>query len=207
MTNNALASRSRAAAQLGVMALSLGVIAIPPLAVCLSGNTSADALWTALRLVALEAFSLIFCNIVTGAFRPLLNRVFRGRAVQSCHTFTGATGFGLAIAHGIMVVIFGISGYRVAPLWMGPAILAVLAVVIATAIARRRLRRAWRWIHRLNYVIFAAILAHAMMLGNDLIAQPLLRACLWVYATVVVVGFAYRLILLLVAPRRPLRPA
>lgn len=205
MTNNTLAGRRRAAAQVGLMALSLGVIAIPPLAVGLSGSASADALWAALRLVGLEAFSLIFCNIVIGAFRPLLTRVFKSLALQRCHTSTGVAGFGLAIAHGIMVVTFGISGYRVAPLWMGPTVLVVLAVVIATAMARHRLRRAWRWIHRLNYLVFAAILIHALLLGSDLATEPLLRACFWVYSAVVVLGFAYRLILLLRTSQRPAR--
>jgi DMSO/TMAO reductase YedYZ heme-binding membrane subunit len=168
----------------------------------LSGSASADALWAALRLVALEAFTLVFCNIATGAFRPLLNRVFKGRGLQSYHTVTGATGFGLAVAHGIMVLIFGTSGYRVAPLWVGPAVLAVLAAVIATALARRRLRSAWRWIHRLNYLVFTAILVHGTMLGSDLATQPLLRICFWVYAAVVVAGFSYRMALLLKTSRR-----
>ena len=202
MANKALTGRTRVAAQACLTVLTLGIIVIPPLAVGLSGSASADALWTALRLVALEAFTLVFCNIATGAFRPLLNRVFKSRALQNIHTVTGATGFGLAVAHGIMVLFFGTAGYRVAPLWVGPAVLAVLAAVIATAIARRRLRGVWRWIHRLNYLVFAAILVHGTMLGRDLGTQPLLRVCFWVYAAVVLVGFVYRMALLRATSRR-----
>ena len=203
MPNKALTGRGRVAVQAGLAVLALGVIVIPVLAVSLAGNASADSLWTALRLIALEAFTFIFCNIVIGAFRPLLTRVFKGRALQTWHTATGGVGFGLAVTHGIMVLVFGTSGYGVAPLWVGPAVLAMLAVVVTTAMARHRLRNSWRWIHRLNYLIFAAILVHGMVLGSDLGTQPLLRACFWVYAAVVVAGFAYRLSLMLKTSRRP----
>jgi len=83
------------------------------------------------------------------------------------------------------------------------AFIAGLAVTIGTALARRRLRSAWRWIHRVNYIVFAAVLVHGLMLGPDLAAPPLLRTCSWVYAAVVATAFVYRLALLIRTAPRP----
>ena len=101
-------------------------------------------------------------------------------------------GFAAAAAHGLMAFVFGISGYTTAAVWVGPSVLVVLMVVIATALTRRRLRRSWRWVHRLNYVIFAAVMTHGLLLGYDLRNEVFLKAWFALYAAVVVVGFAHR---------------
>ncbi len=176
----------------GLVLVGLALVAIPALAVGLSGTTSVDGLWTGLRLVALEAFTLIFVTIVLGSYRPLFNRVIRPRVVQRLHLATGLIGFFLALAHGLMTLGFGLSGYSRA-WWIGPVVLVVLAGVILTALGRRRLRRSWRWVHRLNYFVFAAILVHGLLLGSDLSGGVWLRIWFAVYAAVVLAGLAYRL--------------
>lgn len=171
----------------------MATLLIPPLAVALSGSASADALWTALRLAALLAFTLIFLSIASGAFRPWANRAFKPRVVQGFHQASGLTGLGLAATHGLMVLVFGLTGYTPAALWVGPAALLLLATAIVGALRRRSLRRSWRWIHRLNYLVFAAILVHGLSLGFDLRSQLLLRVIFSIYAAVVVAGLVYRL--------------
>jgi len=158
----------------------------------LSDTVSADPLWTTLRLAALEAFTLISANLVIGSFRPLFNRLARPRTVQRLHVTLDFAAFALALAHGVMAAVFGIAGYQTAPVWVGPAALALLACVIVTALTRRRLRDVWRWVHRLNYAIFAAVLAHGLILGYDLRSGLFLKVCFAVYAAAVAAGLFYR---------------
>lgn len=174
------------------VAIALVLLAIPPVTVALSGTGSADALWTILRIAGLLAFTVVFANIVIGAFRPFFNRLAKPRLVHRVHQFTGLAGFSLAVAHGVCVFVFGIAGYRPSAFWVGPAALTVLAIVIATALLRTRFRRSWRWIHRLNYAIFVAALVHGLVLGADLRTDLFLKVCAGIYAAVVVAGFTYR---------------
>jgi hypothetical protein len=185
--------RARVAWQVALVAVGLVAIVIPPLVIGRSGTASADPLWTTLRLAALVAFTLICASLIVGAFRPLLNRVAKARVIHRLHVAIDLTGFSLALAHGIMVLVFGISGYSKPPVWLGPTVLALLVLVILTALNRKRLRRAWRWIHRVNYLIFVAVLVHGLSLGFDLRSSVLLKAWFGVWAAVIVVGLAYRL--------------
>jgi len=194
---------SKAALRIGLIAAGGGCLVVPPLAVSLSGTASADGLWTGLRLGALWALTLLFANIVTGAFRPWFSTVFRPRSVHRFHQTVGLAGFALALAHGVMTVIFSIAGYPTAPVWLGPVALALLALAIVAALVRAKWRRRWRWIHRLNYLIFFAVVAHGLMLGADLSEEPLLQVWVGVYAAVVLAGLSFRTIL---RPRRPNRP-
>ena len=187
------AGSSRTAVQVLLIVLALGVLAIPIVVVVASGTASLDATWTFLRIAALLAFSLIFLNIVTGAFRPFFNRVYKARAVQRFHVATGLAGFSLALAHGILAFVYGITGYNTGAVYIGPIVLVVLTAAILTALTRRRIRHAWRWIHRLNYIIFAAVFIHSMILGYDIGNEVWLKALFSFYAAVVAAGLVYRL--------------
>jgi len=202
--NKAFVGTSRTLLQVLLVAAGLVLLAIPPVTLAVSGVVSSDALWTGLRLVALEAFTLVFIDIVIGAFRPFTVRVFKGRSVQRAHVVVALLGFALGLAHGIMAFVFGIAGYKTGAVWVGPTVLVVLAAVIVTALTRKRLRRSWRWVHRLNYLIFAAVLVHGLTLGYDLRNDVFLKVWFALYAAVVVVGFVYRATALLSrAPRQP----
>jgi DMSO/TMAO reductase YedYZ heme-binding membrane subunit len=187
MTTNA-----RRATRVALGLVGLGLLAIPAVAVGLSGAASIDALWTALRVTALEAFTLVCMNIATGGFRPLFNKVAKPRSVHRVHMVTGIVGFVLAVGHGSMLLTYGFAGYGGLK-WAGPAILFLLVVTIAAALERRSLRRSWRWIHRLNYVIFVAILVHGLALGYDLSGMSWLTIWFLVCAAVVAAAVAYRL--------------
>ncbi len=170
----------------------LVLLVLPAVAVATSGTATVDPLWTALRLAALEGLTLIFVNIVIGSYRPLLHRAVKPRVVHRLHVATGSTGFALVVAHGIMLVVFGVAGYSGGPFWLGPVMLVVLAAAILSALGRRRLRRSWRWIHRLNYAVFAAALVHSFALGRDVGDTSWLQIVLVVYAAVVAAGLLYR---------------
>lgn len=178
--------------QAAAILVPLALLAVPPVTVALSGSASADALWTSLRIAGLLALTVIFANIMLGSFRPFFNRLAKPRLIHRIHLLTGIAGFSLALAHGISIFVFGIAGYRPAALWVGPAVLAVLAVVIATALLRTRFRGSWRIIHRLNYAIFIAVLVHGLILGADLRSDLFLQVLVGIYAAAVLAGFAYR---------------
>jgi len=199
----AFVGTSRTILQVLLVATGLVALVIPPAALLVSGAVSSDALWNGLRFVALEAFTLVFIDIVIGAFRPFTARVFKGRTVQRAHVAIALLGFALGLSHGIMAFAFGIAGYATAAVWVGPAVLVTLVVVILTALTRKRLRRSWRWIHRLNYLIFAAVLVHGLILGYDLRNEMFLKVWFALYAAVVAVGFVYRMTLLGRAADKP----
>ena len=106
------------------------------------------------------------------------------------------------------MLLQGISGYLRGAVWVGPSVLTLLTVVIVTALARRRLSRVWRWVHRINYLLFAAILVHASNLGYNVRTQSFVKIIFFVYAAGVVAGLAYRIYLLVggrlrMTPERP----
>jgi len=180
-------------ARVGLTAVGLAMVAAPPVAVGLTDTVSVDPLWATLRLAALEAFTLISANMVIGSLRPVFTRLARPRTLQRLHTSVDSAAFALALAHGIMAAVFGISGYQTAPVWVGPAALVLLACVMTTALLRRRLRDVWRWIHRVNYLIAAGVLAHGLILGYDLRSGVFLKTCFAVYAAAMAAGLIYRL--------------
>ena len=184
---------TRALLQTTAVIVALGTLVVPPVAILASGTASLDATWTALRIAAVEAFSVIFLNIVTGALRPFFNRVFKARTVQRAHVASGLAGFSLALAHGITALVYGITGYRTGAVFVGPAALGVLCVAIAAAFARRRLSSTWRWIHRLNHLAFAAVFIHGLVLGYDLANEMPLKVLFSAYVAVAASALAYRL--------------
>jgi len=167
---------------------------VPPGVIGSSATTSADVLWTTLRLAALEAFTLVFVSIVTGSFRLLFVRLMKAQTVHRLHSTTALLGLSIAVVHGVLAAVFGIAGYKAAPLWLGPTALVLLVVAILAALSRRTLRRSWRWIHRLNYGVFTLGFVHGALIGYDVPATLFLRVCFWVYAAVVVAGLAFRLV-------------
>jgi predicted ferric reductase len=173
-----------------LIALALGTLVIPPLVVATSGTATFSATWTALRILALYALTVLFLNIMTGSFRPMLVKVFKPKLLFKLHNTTGLVGFSLAVAHMILVIVEG--------LWpgllkLGPLTLSILTVTTTAVLLRRYLKREWRMIHRLNYAVFIVALFHAFQLGSDLKDGGFLQGVLYFYTALVVAGFIYRL--------------
>ena len=185
--------RGRPAAKAALPALAVLLLAVPFIAMGLDGFDRPPASLITLRTLALVAFTLLFIDVVVGAFRPLFTRVYKARPLQRAHAVIGGSAFVLALGHGILMLNLGITGYP----WqvkIGLVVLALLFVVIATALNRKRLRLVWRWIHRLNYVLFGLIIGHAFALGYNLATQPFMKVIFLVYAAVAAIGFGYRLV-------------
>lgn len=185
----ALEGNTRRAAQAALLSLSLGTLVIPPVAVAATGTAGYTASYIALRILALYALTLLFLNIMTGSFRPLLVKVFKGKTLLRLHNTTGVAGFCLALTHGILVIANDLwPGFSK----LGPVALYILAVTTFTVLFRTFLKKSWRWIHRLNYAVFVVALIHAFQVGSDLRNGAFLKAVLVVYTSLVGTGFVYR---------------
>ncbi len=170
--------------------LTLGTLFIPPLVVATSGTAAFDATWTALRILALYALTILFLNVMTGSFRPLLVKVFKAKLLFRLHNNSGIVGFSMAVAHMILVIVYGLwPGFEK----LGPIALYLFTATTIAILLRKYMKKWWRMIHRLNYAVFVIALIHAFQVGTDVKGSSFLEAILIVYAVLVGLGFIYRL--------------
>jgi hypothetical protein len=159
------------------------------------GTGTDETLHTLLRFCALMGISLLFLQIVTGAFRPILRRMFPPATVQSFHTWFGLTGLSLIICH--FVFLIPSIGEHWANLnhgffVLGPIMLLVLLTTITTALLLRRTHPAvWSRLHVLNYIVFTVGLVHSMGIGTQGSALSG-RILLSVFLLIGISGLAYR---------------
>jgi DMSO/TMAO reductase YedYZ heme-binding membrane subunit len=165
--------------------------------VSISGGAATVPLFTAVRILGLEAFTLIFVNIVTGAQSRWFYQLFKPRSFRRFHIVCGVLGFLLALAHGVIVLAKRYwSGYNA--IWViGPVALAMLAITIFAGLDRKRLPRIWRRIHQINYLIFVAVFAKAVVIGTDLVSggahADALKVVFIVYVVVAALAVAARI--------------
>ncbi len=159
------------------------------------GQGMDETLHTLLRFCALLGISLLFLQIVTGAFRPALRHLFKPRTVQSFHTAFGLTGLAFIVCH--FVLLIPSIGEHWAELnhaffVLGPLMLLVLLTTITTALLLRRTHPGvWSRLHVLNYVVFTVALIHAMGIGTQG-STTSGRIVLGVYLIIGLSGLAYR---------------
>ena len=181
---------ARRSIQALLLLLTLGTLVIPPLVVATSGTASFDATWTSLRILALFALTVLFLNVMTGSFRPLLIKVFKPKLLFRVHNTSGIVGFSMAVAHMILVIVYGLwPGFEK----LGPVALYIFTATTIAILLRKYMKKWWRMIHRLNYVVFVIALIHAFQVGTDVKSQAFLEAILIIYAALVGLGFIYRL--------------
>jgi DMSO/TMAO reductase YedYZ heme-binding membrane subunit len=188
-----------------ILGVGLVMLVVPPLVVVSSGTARDSAQWTSLRLLALYAFTLLFINVVIGAARPLFNRIFPPRKVFVFHNFIGLAALLLALGHGTLALIYGLSGYKGAYVALGPTVLVLLVVTVSAALARKQLKRLWRPLHRLNYLLFVIVLVHAWFLGFDLkyaSDKTVMRGAVLIYAGTAAAALIYRIDQLVRASRK-----
>lgn len=145
-------------------------------------------------LTALIAISLLFLDIVTGSFRPLLNRVFRQQTLYNSHIFFGVAGLSFAVAHFILLIPHFseyLEKYNRVLILVGAVALVLLPATIVTALLPRRFSKFWRLFHLANYFIFFIAVIHALTIGenNHMLAFNLL---MYGYLAIAVGGLAYR---------------
>ncbi len=180
------------AAGAGLGLLAAAALALPLLFVLLTGVRGFSPEWLALRIAAMLAFTFLFLNIVTGALRPRLGRIYGGKNVQRVHVTCGVTGLVLALTHAGLALAYGIMGYQGLAVAIGLGVLALLAVVVFTALYRKAFGRAWRLIHRLNYLLFLALFVHAVLIGYDLDRYAVIFWLFVLYAAAAAAAQVYR---------------
>ena len=159
------------------------------------GTGTDETLHTLLRLFALLGISLLFLQVVTGAFRPILRRFFRPARIQAFHATFGVAGLAFIICH--FVLLIPSIGEHWANLnhgffVLGPIMLLVLVATVGTALLlRRTMPGVWSRLHVLNYVVFTVGLIHAMGIGTQGSAFSG-RILLAAYLVIGLAGLAYR---------------
>jgi sulfoxide reductase heme-binding subunit YedZ len=140
-------------------------------------------LWQTSRAAALAAFFVVCASLISGqALRSSLVRpALRNRELLSLHAFFTVCWLPLVGLHILSIALDSVAGlspldlllpFRVsyAPVAIGLGTLSfdVLLIVLATSYLRQRLDpTAWRWLHRLSYLMFALFSLHALLAGTD----------------------------------------
>lgn len=140
-------------------------------------------------LFGLYAFTLVWIQLMIGSNMGLLTRVFR--SIRNYHKQQGKVAFLFALIHpNLLILSIGLSEYFrfrfVDPslkiyLFFGVFAYYSLILTATTAILMRIsfLRKAWRYIHYLNYLIFVAVWFHSWFLGSDVQSSNL--KYLWIF--------------------------
>jgi len=158
------------------------------------------------RIIGLFAFTLLFVQIILGAFMDKLTKKLGGW-IFKFHVVEGAAVYSLALLHPLFFMIFnhyigiGWNPYLVfinicllcdkpidyyytlgrVSFWL--LTIAVLAAKFRTATPW--LKANWRKLHVINYAVFLIVGAHGFLIGQDFRAQPFYSYAIVAYAIVV----------------------
>jgi len=140
-------------------------------------------LWEAARAAALAAFAVLAAALLTGmAVRTqLLGGIARSPAVLALHSFLSWFWVPLVAVHVVALILDGTArvtaldavipfhaSYAQVPIGLGSIGLLLLVVVgVSSALRRRMSPRAFQWVHRAAYPMFAVFLVHAQLAGTD----------------------------------------
>jgi methionine sulfoxide reductase heme-binding subunit len=148
-------------------------------------------LWVSSRAAALTAFFVLAAALLTGqALRSaMFEGAVRNRDLSNLHRFLTVCWVPFVALHVLamtldavarigpldLVIPFRVS-YAALPIGLGAIGFDLLLIVTVTGYLRSRLDpAAWRWLHRLSYVMFGVFLLHALLAGTDF-ARPVVLA-------------------------------
>ena len=149
------------------------------------------------RVFGIAAFVLIFVQMCLGPFMNFWRRVLGGWVLK-LHIVIGITAFVLAWLHPVMwVLVWGwntvreLGGY----VWFGKVGLILITMAAAAGVWRAHpmVTKYWRWIHRLNYVVFVLIYIHSWKLGTDAGSFPF-KAIYYLAPVVLVLALTRKLL-------------
>jgi predicted ferric reductase len=145
------------------------------------------------RLVGMWAFTLLFVQLILGAFMPTLTEKFGGW-IYSWHIFQGVLIYGLILAHPSLFVLFNYyvgtgfdpfyvftqlcllcKGKNEFYLTFGRLSFWIFTVTVTAGYFRAFipfLRRHWKKFHKLNYPTFLLIGLHSIGVGSDVGTAP-----------------------------------
>lgn len=148
-------------------------------------------LWLTSRAAALTAFFVLAATLVTGqALRSaIFEGVVRNRDLSNLHRYLTVCWLPLVGLHLVSMMLDAVArigpldllipfrvSYAALPIGLGTIGFDLLLIVTVTGYLRSHLDPpAWRWLHRLSYVMFAVFLLHALLAGTD-VARPIVLA-------------------------------
>jgi methionine sulfoxide reductase heme-binding subunit len=165
-----------------------------------------EILWLTSRTAALTAFFVLAATLISGqALRTAsFDGIIRSRDLSSLHRFLTVCWVPFVAIHVLamlldpvarigpfdVVVPFRVS-YSSLSIGLGTLGFDLLLVVVATSYLKRQLdAAAWRWLHRLSYVMFGVFVAHALLSGTDFTRPVVLAAAAAVVAFIAIMTAA-----------------
>jgi sulfoxide reductase heme-binding subunit YedZ len=143
-------------------------------------RTPLSAPWMLLRAAALLGYSTLFLSILSSEYIREMRKLF-GRPFLRVHHILAVVGLVLTLVHPLTYAVISKSlsvFLHVEPTLRGfftfagrPALYLIWIAALA-AVARRRIKDVWKFIHWLNYLAFALIFVHSWLLGQDIAAGP-----------------------------------
>jgi methionine sulfoxide reductase heme-binding subunit len=163
-------------------------------------------LWLTSRAAALTAFFVLAAALITGqAMRSaMFEGAMRNRDLSRLHRFLTLCWVPFVGLHVLamtldavarispldLVIPFRVS-YAAVPVGLGTIGFDLLLVVTITSYLRRQIDpTAWRWLHRLSYVMFAVFALHALLAGTDFARTLVLAPAAGVVAFIAIVSLA-----------------
>ena len=163
-------------------------------------------LWLTSRAAALTAFFVIAAALLTGqALRSaMFEGAVRNRDLSNLHRFLTVCWVPFVALHVLamtldavahigpldLVIPFRVS-YAALPIGLGTIGFDLLLIVTVTGYLRSRLDpAAWRWLHRLSYVMFGVFLLHALLAGTDFARPVVLGPAAGVVAFIAITSVA-----------------
>lgn len=148
-------------------------------------------LWLTSRAAGLTAFFILSAALITGqALRSaMFEGAMRNRDLSSLHRFLTVCWVPFVGLHVLAIMLDAVArvspidlvipfrvSYAAFAIGLGTIGLDLLLIVTVTSYLRRHLDPiAWRWLHRLSYVMFGVFALHALLAGTDF-ARPLVLA-------------------------------
>ena len=136
----------------------------------------------------------------------MLDWLGSNRALRSLHEYTTVLWIPLAVLHVIALLLDHtarvspidvfvpfLAPYGTLAIGLGTLSLDILILVTVTAWMKRRMKQpTWQWLHRLAYVAFALVFAHALLGGTDF-SDPIVSAITWGTAAALITLAVFRL--------------
>jgi len=157
-------------------------------------QTPSPPLYTLVRGAALFGYIGLFWLIVSSEYVRQMRSLF-GRVFLKVHHPLSVVTWVLVVAHPLSFALFLNDVSVFVPIFVplqeflqlaGRPALYLFALATVAALARRSLKRHWRYLHKLNYVAFHLVFIHAWLIGTDL-SNALLRVLWLAMAAVVLV--------------------
>jgi DMSO/TMAO reductase YedYZ heme-binding membrane subunit len=170
-----------------------------------------DKLGLLFRLCGLYAMTLVWAQISIGPFTKPLSNLYGTRNVVKWHRTEGLFALLFATLHPLffyLISILSLGPLSVfsalynylgdSPLlyygYLGPLAWTIMVTTVLTAINANKpwLRKRWRIIHLLNYVLFIAAFLHSYNIGSD-VQTDLLQKLYIVYGISFIASVIYRI--------------